>query len=417
MTVVGRNAGRTQTPSTWNRGSNYVYDRQQKVPVKVNPSTGEAITKSEKFAGNDYLTRYERAGTIGSGRSLVKSGNEKASQATDDLSKAEQSLADYSKTAMADGELRRSERVEMSAGRMDVVAAKADRTAGDARALRGTVMERAAKDGVMTDAEDGRIDNLKGIESRSSELATDSRSKASEMRDTAATLRAGELRADIDRLKGITDVDKKRGVYFEARDAYNSAVDAAGGHGNLRGLPESKQLEIEGLGQAKSAAWKDLVAEHKKASLIRTAEGAMGDGKVTTAEQSGVDKQVRSINLMQAESDKLSNMSKSTMAQANTRKAVEAIQTGNVRELFGQPWGRQYMADTLQRGALMDMGFPFMSPQMHMSPFSPMARSVSDFDAVMMQQMQMQMLHQQLLGGMGMNQFPFGGGFDFSMMW
>jgi hypothetical protein len=38
---------------------------------------------------------------------------------------------------------------------------------------------------------------------------------------------------------------------------------------------------------------------------------------------------------------------------------------------------------------------------------------------VAMQQMQMQALHQQMLGGfVGINQqFPFGGGFDFSMMW
>jgi hypothetical protein len=409
----------SSVPSQWRRGSSYVYDRQFKRPVKVDTTTGQSVEKSKSTKGTDYLTRYERAGTIGSGRSLERSGDAKTAQAKGKFEEASKSLNDYKQTAFADGQLRRSELIEMQAFGKDKQAAAAEGAAGRVRSARGQHMQGAAADGKLTAAEQKTTQGLRDAEGKLTDKASGLKGEADGLRDKAATVRAGELQSDVDHLKSITNVDAKRVNYTNARDIYNLSVKEAGGFKNLRNLPPEQRQELRGLELKKQGAWKDLVAEHKKANLIKTAEGALGDGKVTTAEQAGIDKQVKSVNLMQAESDKLTNLGKATIANANHMKAVKAIHTGNVRELFGSPWGRQFMSDHMMRHTMHDMGMPFMSPEHMMYAGSPFGRSIADFDSVGMQQAQLQQLvmQQQLMGSFGAGAFPFGPGLDFSMMW
>ena len=127
---------RSARPTNWNRGNRYVYDRQLSRPVRVDPKTGQSVEKSKSTKGTDYLTRYERAGTIGSGRSLEKSGAAMHDGAKGRFEEASKSLNDYRATAMSDGELRRSEVLEMGAMRLDKKAAAADGAAGRVRQAR-----------------------------------------------------------------------------------------------------------------------------------------------------------------------------------------------------------------------------------------------------------------------------------------
>lgn len=417
--AINGSLGSKSIPSQWNNGSSYVYDRQFKRPVKVDTGTGQSVEKSQSTKGTDYLTRYERSGTIGSGRALAGGGKALTDKARGAFDEAGASLKSYEKTAMADGELRRSEVLEMKAMKQDQATAGADGAAGVLRSARGEQMETAASDGKLTAAEQGVTAGLRGNEAKLHAKAAKSDLQADGLRDEAATVRAGELKGDVAFIKARTNVPAKRAAYTNARDTYQLSVSEAGGHKNLRNLPPAQREELRGLELNKNAAWKDLVAEHKKSNLVKTAEGALTDGKVTTAEQSGIDKQVRSVNLMQAEVDKLSNLGKATLANAGQMKAVRPIHTGNVRELFGSPWGRQFMSDQVMRGSMSDMGMPYMDPNAMLFAGSPFGRSMADFDSVGMQQSQLAqlMMQQQLLGNFGASAWPFGQGLDFSMMW
>jgi hypothetical protein len=388
------------------------------------------------------LDSYQKAGTIGRGSQLKTLAKDQKATAKDKIAKAtddmEKQVNGSVTNAMSTGRgLRRSEQLEIMSKDMDLSAAKHDLKAANQLGKQGEAMKSGAADGKMTAAEQGKIDKHQAKRQEHLGAAKDLRSDAKALRSEAEVARHDELKENIAGLKErrAKNLPGIKEEYKTALSDYQSAVADAGGHSAVRSMEAGPEKDrITGLKMKKDAAFKQVQAANKSGALIRSAEEAMADGRVNTTEQAGLNKQVKAINSAYRESDDLKAMGNMVTNHANTALAQKAVQSGNVKDLFTKPWGKELIANSMQQQMMMQMGCPMMNPmmqqQMMMNPMmmnNPMAMMQMGggdcFGRNMFDMQQQMMMMNMFGGGGGMDMFNpmmmgggfgFGGGMDFS---
>lgn len=288
------------------------------------------IARPAKTRGPDGARALDRAEQ---GR-MVDAGQQQIARATTKheglAARAQEAAAAFQRFLAAsggdDGQLRRSDLAERAALHAAAVGTEASMLANVASAKLGMARAEAAADGTITSSE---RDGLKALQHQQATLtaqADDALSRAAAMKQAAAKERGSELVADMTQLAGRTSVVDKRLVWRDARDRL-AAFEAKVGRDPSS---EADRRALSSLRADKSAAWRNLLAEHGKQKLLTRAADLLqqGAGAITVEQRGELEGRIAKITKMQQGADKMSDLAKTERLAARGARASSSSAAG-----------------------------------------------------------------------------------------
>lgn len=221
-----------------------------------------------------------------------------------------------------DGSLKRSDLAERAALHAAAVGTEAAVVANVAAA-------RVAQARIEASA-DGRIDageraGLRDVQAQAKQLqaqAKDALGRAATMKQAAAKERGNELVVDMTQLAGKTSVADKRATWRGARDRL---AEFTAKHG-AQPAAKADQHTLSQLKAEKSAAWRNLLAEHGKQKLLDRSAALLsaGKGAIAPEQRAALEQDIAKIARMQEGADKMTKLAGDERLAARGARAQSA---------------------------------------------------------------------------------------------
>jgi hypothetical protein len=316
-------------------------------PAAGAPTTTQASTQATTPARID-------AGQVATdGKEWQKLGATDRQSAAALKDTATKSLQGFAGKSLDNGIIRRSDVMEQRVAVQDLKTANAMDQAGKAQQQLGKTMENVAGDGVVTRTEGKKVSGLEGKASTAMGAVDASKGKANELRAAAAEQRGKDIKAEVDQIP--VDVAKKKELYQVNSRAVSKYLDSIGG----RPVNAEQTAKLKLFETARTAAFKELTFETKKADLVSFARTELAAGKGSLSKEVGAayDTKFAAVKGAQQEADSMhaqaaeakANMHAVSMQGALRRGDIGAFMSNMGEVLATQHQGNAYRFDAGQR--------------------------------------------------------------------